>query len=83
VIAWLKKWWAWLVGGLVAVGGLVVAILTFWRPRKPELPPRPDTPDVELPKPTVVDTTPADDYVEEKVEPKTDDLVDRINRRHG
>lgn len=69
---WLKKWWVW----LLAVGALVVAVLTCRRPR-------PTMPDVKLPEPVIVDTAPADEYKEDKIEPETEGLVDRINRRHG
>ena len=83
MIAWLKKWWAWLAGGLVAIGGLVVAILTLGRvrPKPRPVPKRPETPDVEIPEAPDLDTKPADDYETEKVT-EVDDVAESINDRY-
>lgn len=83
MIAWLKKWWAWLLGGLAAVGGLVIAILTLGRvrPKPKPLPKRPETPDVDIPVAPPIDTTPADDYEAEKTT-KVDDVAESINDRY-
>ena len=87
-MTWLKDKWMWIVAGLGFVVGAVLFIVTFGRvkPKKPVVPPRPDTPDVKIPEPVIVDTRPSDDYEAEKVEPKADvtadELVDSINSRH-
>ena len=87
-MTWLKKWWGWLVGGLAAIIGLAVAIMTLGgvRPKPPPaVPKRPELPDVEIPDPEPLDTTPADDYHEHKVEPIVGDgdrVIDDLNRRH-
>ena len=85
-MTWLREKWQWLVAGLGVVVGAVLFVVTFGRhkPKKP-VPARPETPDVELPEPADVNTTPADDYEADKIEPTgdADELVDSINRRHG
>jgi hypothetical protein len=80
--AWLKKYWGLLVGGLAVIFGLIVAILVPWRPR-PKPPARPTTPEVVIPKPDPINTTPADDYDKTKTKPAdVDDVADSINGRY-
>jgi len=81
--AWLKRYWGLLVGGLAVIFGLIVAILVSWRPRPPKVPERPSTPEVVIPKPDPINTTPADDYNRTKTKPTdVDDVATSINGRY-
>lgn len=85
--AWLKRYWGYLVAAIAAVFGIVIAILTFGqvRPKPPVVPKRPGLPDIEIPDPPPLDTSPSDDYQAEKEKPKADgdEVIDDINRRYS
>lgn len=77
---WLKKSWAWVAGALVAIAGLVVAVLTLGKVR-PKVLDRPKTPDVKIPDTKPVKTTVADDYARDKVR-TVDDVAASIDGRY-
>lgn len=83
-MSWFKKYWGYLVAAVAAVIGVIIAILSLGRvrPKPPPIPKRPELKPVEIPDARPLDTTPADDYVEEKVE-KVDDVAASINARYS
>ncbi len=81
---WYKRAWVWIVGALALIAGIVIWLLTLGRVRLGDrkTPVAPKLPDVSVPKPVDLNTTPADDYEAEKVEPAKGGLVDSINERY-
>ena len=81
---WLKKSWGWLVAAAAAIVGAIIFVLSFGRVKPRPRIEVPKLPEVKIPTPPPVNTTPADDYQRDKTPPKTngDDVADDINRRY-
>jgi len=71
-MSWLRRYWGHAVAAIGAAIGIVIAILTLGKVR----PKRPD-----IPEAVHVDSTPADDYHDEKVTEVTD-VEASINARY-
>ncbi len=84
---WWKKPWVWLVGFAFSVILFLFILgcqgrVTIRKPEGLDIPPRPPTPDVPVPDRVELNTTPADEYEEEKTKPEdVKDTMASVNSR--
>jgi hypothetical protein len=87
---WWKKPWVWIVAAIGVVGSILAFIFTLGRrkrvtvPKPQDLvaPPKPELEDVKVPEREKLNTTPKDDYDEDKTDGEDiKDAISSVNSR--